>query len=1271
MPKSRRNCFGLPYHRRRRRARNQLQQLKSSRKKALTSAKPEEFTVEVADSGVVIGTGTIHDSYWSVTIPEDGNHFDGDSNNSTTQDIFKNEHTNLELEIDVDENLDNEHCIQINDEEENSFEKINKEGIGSKEHSIIIDEEENSFETVQYVGIGNEMVSSESNELSRVISPSASYNDNNYTTVQTVGLCETVQYDEIGSEMVSSSSNELSRVVSPLSSYIDDSCNTVQTDGIIRITGNEENSSETVQYIEIGSERELSKNNELYRVVSPITSYIDNSHNTFQTDGVRITRKEQNSFETGQYVEISSEMMSSGNNELHNVDSLFPSYNSYSAVLYNNNSYNTVQTDIGQQNCNDVSERNELGGVIAPVTLFNNNSYNTVQTDAGHQDYRDGSDTDSTVSKDFVTVKVELPDGTTELLETIPVEKYPTVQSEHAEIDLYGSYTDNVNNHNNKIMSESELFRITHNVNAIPDQSMAGTSIQSYIPANDHVQFEEGDENCKEWDIGMLPFVMETMKEQENTQSLLDKNIQKAKKKKVHEAKWKAGICSSNKCCPGCDTYNTNYVRKPPKTKKTKTTKTDSALGEEKSRSPSGYRRKFPMERCDFCPMVFRGAWPKYKKQNHIIAEHCSKDVQEELRKRKKKNEFVSEPKPKFVTYSKLKHETIRLNLEFPDNLYGMECIECNKVIREDHFRKFLKCTKCNYYSMCSRAYIEHMINMHGTKNRITNKYVPCSSRFMECACGFVHIEGNKMAEHLLVCEYNQLSCKIVNSKEISSRHEDGLVTGARNIEKSNTETSSWKKKSAGFMDGVTLHEISKGKFYGSFSSKPLKKFRRHKCSICYAALKIRMDEQQRLQKAVLEVNEYHNYSKPAWSSPDTNSEGAPGCSPSSINANGAPVCSSLCTYANGGPSCSPSSINANGAPVCSSLCTDTNGGPSCSAPHFYTNGALSCSLPCTHANSGPSCSAPCTNANGPPSGSLPHTNDNGAPSGSLPRSNANRAPSCSSPRTNVKGAPSCSLPCTNVNGLPSCSLPHTYGNRAPACSFPLIYGNEAAAFSCPHTYGNEPLAYSNPLTNKNRAPLNGAPSLVKSELDNVPSTSDDQHICDESHDLQVENDQEPNYPRLNSSKSFSQDWVSNKLFKQLKLKDTELNEQNKNKEKEKKCKPKRKRGKGEANKANPKRTCKNEKLDWKPMAKTIHNIKNRSDREVLAKLYHKLICCVNGNSSVNKQNKKIPHKHILKMSTDSIKCLTTESWKLELERKWLQKENSLLVEKLQTLQKK
>ncbi|XP_076086136.1 uncharacterized protein LOC143056856 isoform X2 [Mytilus galloprovincialis] len=1402
MPKSRRNCFGLPYHRRRRRARNQLQQLNSLRKKALTSAKPEEFTVEVADSGVVIGTGTIHDSYWSVTIPEDGNHFDGDSNNSTTQDIFENEHTNLELEIDVDKNLDNEHCIQINDEEENSFEKINKEGIGSKEHSIIIDEEENSFETVQYVGIGNEMVSSESNELSRVISPSASYNDNNYNTVQTVGLCETVQYDEIGSEMVSSSSNELSRVVSPLSSYIDDSYNTVQTDGIIRITGNEENSSETVQYIEIGSERELSKNNELYRVVSPITSYIDNSHNTFQTDGVRITRKEQNSFETGQYVEIGSEMMSSGNNELHNVDSLFPSYNSYSAVLYNNNSYNTVQTDLGQQNCNDVSERNELGGVIAPVTLFNNNSYNTAQSDAGHQDYQDGSDTDSTVSNDFVTVKVELPDGSTELLETIPYEKYPTVQSEHAEIDLYGSHTDDVNIHNNKIMSESELFRITHNVNAIPDQSMPGTSTQSYIPANDHVQFEEGDENCKEWDIGMLQFVMETMKEQENTQSnrLLDKNIQKAKKKKVHEAKWKAGICSSNKCCPGCDTYNKNYVRKPPKTKKTKTTKTDSALGEEKSQSPRGYRRKFSMERCDFCPMVFRGAWPKYKKQNHIIAEHCSKDVQEELRKRKKKNEVVSEPKPKFVTYSKLKHETIRLNLEFPDDLYGMECIECNKVIREDHFRKFLKCTKCNYYSMCSRAYIEHMINTHGTKNRFTNKYVPCSSRFMECACGFVHIEGNKMAEHLLVCEYNQLSCKIVNSKEISSRHEDGLVTGARNIEKSNTETSSWKKKSAGFMDGVTLHEISKGKFYGSFSSKPLKKFRRHKCSICYAALKIRMDEQQRLQKAVLEVNEYHNYSKPAWSSPGANSEGAPGysqssinangapvcsslrtdangapgCSPSSINAKGAPVCSSLRTDANGAPGCSPSSINANGAPVCSSLGTDANSGLSCSAPHTNTNGALSCSSPCIHANSGPSCSAPhtntngalscsspCTHANSGPSCSAPHTNTNGAlscsspcthansglscsaprtnanggpacseprpyangapscsaprtnangapscssphakvngapscslphtygnrapacsfpliygngaPSGSLPRTNPNGAPSCSSPRTNVKGAPSCSLPRTNVKGAPSCSLPHTYGNRAPACSFPLIYGNEAAAFSCPHTYGNGPLAYSNPRTNGNGALFKGAPSLV-SELDNVPSTSDDQHICDESHDLQVENDQEPNYPRLNLSKSFSQDWVSNKLFKQLKLKDTELNEQNKNKEKEEKCKPKRKRGKGEANKANPKRTCKNEKLDWKPMAKTIHNIKNRTDREVLAKLYHKLICCVNGNSSVNKQNKKIAHKHILKMSTDSIKCLTTESWKLELERKWLQKENSLLVEKLQTLQKK
>ncbi|XP_076086709.1 uncharacterized protein LOC143057297 isoform X2 [Mytilus galloprovincialis] len=818
MPKLKRNCWTLPYHRKRR-AIKQLQHVKSMRKKVLASTKPEEFTVEVADSGVVIGTGTIHDSYWSVTIPEGGNHFNGDSNSCTSQDIFENEHTDLDLEIVVDENSAEKPCIQIIGEVQNCFEKIDIEHLDenlAKEHGIIIDgEEENSFETIKDVGIGNEMVSSESNELSRVISPLASYNDNNYNAVQTDCLSKTVQYVEIGSEMVSS--------------LIDNSYNTDQTGGL-RITENIENSSETVQYIEIGSERELSKNNELYRVVSPITSLINNSHNTVQTDGVRITRNKQNSFETGQYaehVEIGSVMASSENNELNNVDSPFPSYNSYSAVLYknnsyttvqtdisqqdcnelggviapvtlynsssyrtvqtdisqqdyhdgsesnelggviapvtlyNNSSYRTVQTDISQQDCNDVSESNELGGVIAPVTLYNNSSYNTVQTEASQQDYHDGSDTDSTVSNDFVTVKVELPDGTTELLETIPYENYPTVQSEHADIDLYGSHTDNVNIHNNKIMSESELFRITHNVNAIPDQSMPGTSTQSFIRDNDQV--EGGQDNYQEWDIGMLPFVMETMKEQENTQSLLDKNMQKAKKKKVQEAKLKAGICSSNRCCPGCDTFG-NHVRKPPKTKKTKTTKIDSALDEEKSRSPKAYRRKFPMERCDFCPMVFRGAWPKYKKQNHIIAEHCSKDVLEELRKRKKKNEVLSEPKSKFVQYSKKpKYEMIRLDLEFPDYLYGMECIECNKVIREEHFRKFLKCTKCNYSSMCSRAYIEHMINMHGTRNRSSNKYVPCSSRFMECACGFVHIEGNKMAEHINLCQQGKKSCEVLN----------------------------------------------------------------------------------------------------------------------------------------------------------------------------------------------------------------------------------------------------------------------------------------------------------------------------------------------------------------------------------------------------------------------------------------------------------------------------------------------------------------------------
>ncbi|XP_052082604.1 uncharacterized protein LOC127720176 isoform X3 [Mytilus californianus] len=746
MPKLKRNCWTLPYHRKRR-AIKQLQHVKSLRKKTLASTKPEEFTVEEADSGVVIGTGTIHDSYWSVTIPEDGNHFDGDLNNGTTQDIFKNEHIDLELEIDVDEHLAKEQCIQINGEEENSFEKIDIEGNCNTEHDIRIDEEEeNSFETSQYVGIGSEMVSSESNELSGV--------------------------------------------------------------------------------------------------VSPITSYIDNSYNTVQTDGIRLTRNEENSFETVQYVEIGPEMVSSENNELNRVVSPFPSYNSYSTVFTDH-----VTDAKCHQDSNDVSESNELGGVISPITLYNNNSYNTAQTDTRSQkNYHNGSE--SNISNDLVTVKVELPDGTTELLESIPYDSYQTVQSD---IDLYGSHTDNVNIQNNKIMSESELFRITHNVNTIPDQSMPGSSTQSFIPAHDHV--EEGQENCQEWDIGMLPFVMETMKEQENTQSLLDKNIQKAKKKKVQEAKWKAGICSFNRCCPGCDTFGNN-VRKPTKSKKTKTTKTASVLGEEKIQLCS--KRKIPKERCDFCGMVFSGASQKYKKQNHIIAEHCSKEVREQLRKRKKKDEVVYKTKLKF------KYAEIKLNLEFPDELYGMECIECNKVIREEHFRKILKCTKCNYSSLCSRAYIEHMINRHGTKNRASNKFVPCSSRFMECACGFVHIEGNKMAEHLHLCEYNQFSCKIVHSKQISSGREDDPDIDVITIEDYINETSQ-EIECTEIRDDAALQERST-------PSKVLYNYKRHKCSKCFTILKKQIEEEQQ-RKAIQEVNEHHNYNKPSCLSLQTNSK--------------------------------------------------------------------------------------------------------------------------------------------------------------------------------------------------------------------------------------------------------------------------------------------------------------------------------------------------------------------------------------------------------------
>ncbi|CAC5407398.1 unnamed protein product [Mytilus coruscus] len=288
----------------------------------------------------------------------------------------------------------------------------------------------------------------------------------------------------------------------------------------------------------------------------------------------------------------------------------------------------------------------------------------------------------------------------------------------------------------------------------------------------------------------------------------------------------------------------------------------------------------------------------------------------------------------------------------------------------------------------------------------------------------------------------------------------------ARTIDKTTTETSSLEKKSIEIADGVTLHERLKGMLCGSIPSKPLKTIRRHKCSSCFAVLKRRMDEQRRLQKAVLEVNEHHNYSKPA----------------------------------------------------------------------------------------------------------------------------------CSSPRTNANGV-----------GV----------------------------------------------------------------LDNAPSTSDAQQVCDVSHDLQVEDDQAPHYPRLSSFKSFSQDWASNKLFKQMKLKDTKLKEQNKNKEREKKCAPKRKRGKGKAKKGEPKRTYNNGKWERKPIQMTLHNIKTREDRQVLAKHFYELICCVNGNSPVDNQNKKIAQIHILKMSTEYIKFLKTESWKLDLERKQLEKQNLFLVENLQTLQKK
>ena len=70
-----------------------------------------------------------------------------------------------------------------------------------------------------------------------------------------------------------------------------------------------------------------------------------------------------------------------------------------------------------------------------------------------------------------------------------------------------------------------------------------------------------------------------------------------------------------------------------------------------------------------------------------------------------------------------------------------------------DLYRSFLQCSVCGYRTHCNKAYPDHMITKHGRLANPENTNREFSTGFMECICGVVHIDGNKMGRFIITSQ--------------------------------------------------------------------------------------------------------------------------------------------------------------------------------------------------------------------------------------------------------------------------------------------------------------------------------------------------------------------------------------------------------------------------------------------------------------------------------------------------------------------------------------
>ncbi|XP_012285507.1 uncharacterized protein LOC105702483 isoform X3 [Orussus abietinus] len=89
----------------------------------------------------------------------------------------------------------------------------------------------------------------------------------------------------------------------------------------------------------------------------------------------------------------------------------------------------------------------------------------------------------------------------------------------------------------------------------------------------------------------------------------------------------------------------------------------------------------------------------------------------------------------------------------------SLQCQECEEDIDEpDHYPGEQKCQQCRYVTCCWRAFKEHQQQIHKERPKtglvilspLIN--IPLENR-MQCPCGFITVDGNQLATHLIKCK--------------------------------------------------------------------------------------------------------------------------------------------------------------------------------------------------------------------------------------------------------------------------------------------------------------------------------------------------------------------------------------------------------------------------------------------------------------------------------------------------------------------------------------